>query len=64
MQEQLVNLLGRLKQHWTLLIVTHDASDLIEVADYCWRIQQGKIEQVDPTLFKVKRKQKILAEKW
>lgn len=64
MQEQLVNLLGRLKQHWTLLIVTHDASDLIEVADYCWRIQQGKIEQVDPNLFKVKRKQKILAEKW
>lgn len=64
MQEQLVNLLGRLKQHWTLLIVTHDASDLIEVADYCWRIQQGKIEQVDPTLFKAKYKQKILAEKW
>ena len=64
MRDQLVNLLNRLKQHWTLLVVTHDASDLIEIADCCWRIQGGKIEQVEPSLFKVKEKQKILVEKW
>ncbi len=64
MRDQLVNLLGRLKQHWTLLIVTHDASDLIEIADVCWRIQGGKIEEVEPSTFKVKQKYKILAEKW
>jgi energy-coupling factor transport system ATP-binding protein len=64
MRDQLVNLLKRLKQHWTLLIVTHDASDLIDIADCCWRIQQGKIEPVEPSLFKVLEKRKILAEKW
>lgn len=64
MRDQLVNLLNRLKQHWTLLVVTHDASDLIGIADCCWRIQGGKIEQVESSLFKVKEKQRILAEKW
>jgi len=64
MRDQLVNLLSKLKQHWTLLIVTHDASDLIEIADHCWRIQGGKIEEVEPTVFKLKQKRKMLLEKW
>ncbi len=47
MKRQLVTLLSRLKQHWTLLIVTHDASDLIDIADNCWRLESGKITAVD-----------------
>lgn len=56
MKRQLVTLLSRLKQHWTLLIVTHDASDLIEIADNCWRLESGKISPVDADSLKdVKR---------
>lgn len=59
MKEQLVNLLTRLKQHWTLLIVTHDATDLIDIADYCWRIEGGKLESVNPDVFPAKSKPKL-----
>jgi energy-coupling factor transport system ATP-binding protein len=48
MRRQLVNLLAKLKQHWTLLVVSHDASELIEIADRCWTIGQGEITNVDP----------------
>ncbi|BAQ61638.1 iron(III)-transport ATP-binding protein sfuC [Geminocystis sp. NIES-3708] len=64
MKEQLVNLLSRLKQHWTLLIVTHDASDLVDIADNVWRIEEGKIELVNPDVFNLKEKQKISLDKW
>lgn len=64
MKEQLVNLLSRLKQHWTLLVVTHDASDLVDIADNCWRLESGKIESVNPDVFNVKKKQKISLDKW
>jgi energy-coupling factor transport system ATP-binding protein len=46
MRAQLVNLLAVLKQKWTLLVVTHDAGDLLAIADRCWSIQQGKIQTV------------------
>ena len=59
MKEQLVKLLTRLKQHWTLLVVTHDASDLIEVADYCWRIEGGILESVNPEIFSSQLKPKL-----
>ena len=58
MKEQLVNLLTRLKQHWTLLIVTHDATDLIDIADYCWRLEAGQLESVNPDAFQIKSKPK------
>lgn len=64
MKEQLVNLLSRLKQHWTLLVVTHDASDLFDIADNCWRIEGGKIESVNPDVFYVKEKRKISFDTW
>jgi energy-coupling factor transport system ATP-binding protein len=41
MRQQLVNLLAQLKQEWTLLIVTHDAGDLLAIADKCWQINGG-----------------------
>jgi energy-coupling factor transport system ATP-binding protein len=48
MRQQLVGLLARLKQEWTLLIVTHDAGDLLAIADKCWQIDRGKLQVVDP----------------
>lgn len=56
MKRQLVSLLSRLKQHWTLLIVTHDASDLIDIADYCWRIESGLITPVSADTLKSEKK--------
>lgn len=48
MRQQLVRLLAKLKDHWTLLVVTHDAGELIEIADRCWRIQEGCVAPVEP----------------
>ncbi|MGB2925263.1 MAG: ABC transporter ATP-binding protein [Limnothrix sp.] len=44
MRSQLAKLLAKLKEHWTLLIVTHDPDELEAIADRCWRIDHGKIE--------------------
>jgi energy-coupling factor transport system ATP-binding protein len=43
MRRQLVNLLATLKTHWSLLIVSHDAADLVDIADRCWTLQHGKL---------------------
>ncbi|ERT09451.1 ABC transporter family protein [Lyngbya aestuarii BL J] len=48
MRQQLVSLLVKLKTHWTLLIVTHDAADLIGVADQCWTLNHGDLQCLDP----------------
>jgi energy-coupling factor transport system ATP-binding protein len=45
MRQQLVNLLAQLKQQWTLLVVTHDAGDLLAIADKCWQIDRGKLTE-------------------
>ena len=45
MRQQLVNLLAQLKQQWTLLVVTHDAGDLLAIADKCWQIERGKLTE-------------------
>jgi len=47
MRRQLVSLLSKLKNHWTLLIVTHDASDLLSVADRFWTLDYGDLQEVD-----------------
>lgn len=47
-RQQLVSLLAKLKKDWTLLVVTHDAGDLLAIADQCWTIKQGQLESVDP----------------
>jgi len=41
MRRQLVNLLAKLKKDWTLLVVTHDAGDMLPIADYCWTLDHG-----------------------
>jgi energy-coupling factor transport system ATP-binding protein len=50
MRRQIAKLLGNLKQHWTLLVVSHDAGDLLPLADRCWKIDHGelKIVSLDP----------------
>jgi energy-coupling factor transport system ATP-binding protein len=54
MRQQLVALLAQLKQEWTLLIVTHDAGDLLAIADKCWQIDRGELTAVDPSSLVVK----------
>lgn len=48
MRRQLVNLLAKLKEHWSLLVVTHDAGDLLAIADHCWTLNHGILQPVDP----------------
>ncbi|MFB8791668.1 MAG: ABC transporter ATP-binding protein [Potamolinea sp.] len=55
MRRQLVNLLAKLKTHWSLLIVTHDAGDLLKIADRCWTINQGELKVVDPATLAAKQ---------
>ncbi|MGL4378607.1 MAG: ABC transporter ATP-binding protein [Microcoleaceae cyanobacterium] len=47
MRRQLVNLLKKLKEHWTLLVVTHDASDLLGIADRGWTLDHGVLQGID-----------------
>lgn len=54
MRRQLVSLLAKLKTHWSLLIVTHDAGDLLKIADRCWTINQGELKVVDPATLAAK----------
>jgi energy-coupling factor transport system ATP-binding protein len=48
MRQQVIQLLARLKQEWSLLVVTHDASDMVAIADRCWRLHQGELTAVEP----------------
>lgn len=49
MRQQLVNLLAKLKNHWTLFVVTHDAGDLLPIADRCWTLEAGILQSVEPS---------------
>jgi len=57
MRRQLVNLLAKLKNHWSLFVVTHDAGDLLSIADKCWIIERGELQSVDPAILKAKAEQ-------
>lgn len=48
MRRQLVSLLAKLKTHWSLLVVSHDAGELVEVADQCWTLKHGELMAVTP----------------
>ena len=43
MRRQLVALLAKLKTHWSLLVVSHDASELAEIADQAWALRHGEL---------------------
>ncbi|MBG1266771.1 ABC transporter ATP-binding protein [Nostoc sp. WHI] len=61
MRRQLVNLLAKLKQDWTLLVVTHDAGDMLAIADRCWTLNHGELESVDPKTLESKVKEPLPA---
>ncbi len=46
MRHQLAKLLGKLKKHWTLLVVTHDPGELMKIADRAWKIHQGQLTPI------------------
>ncbi len=48
MRRNLVMLLAKLKKHWSLLVVTHDAGDLLPIADCCWTLNHGELQSVEP----------------
>jgi energy-coupling factor transport system ATP-binding protein len=52
MRQQLVGLLAELKRDWSLLIVSHDAEDLLDIADHCWTINHGRLEPVEPAVLR------------
>lgn len=56
MRRQLAKLLAKLKQHWTLLIVSHDPGELLPIADCCWYINQGQLEIISP--------ERLQAQEW
>ncbi|MFN6462733.1 MAG: energy-coupling factor ABC transporter ATP-binding protein [Nostoc sp. DedVER02] len=59
MRRQLVSLLAKLKQDWTLLVVTHDAGDLLAIADRCWTLNHGELQSVDPKTLESKVKEPL-----
>lgn len=42
-RRQIVTLLKQLKENWSLLVVSHDANELMDLADRAWRLQQGAL---------------------
>lgn len=48
MRKQLINVLSNLKQDWSLLIVSHEPGEMVAIADRCWSLEQGVLQQVDP----------------
>ncbi|MFE4108320.1 ABC transporter ATP-binding protein [Almyronema epifaneia] len=48
MRQQLISLLAQLKQDWSLLVVTHDAAELVGLADRCWTLQNGELQSANP----------------
>jgi energy-coupling factor transport system ATP-binding protein len=47
MRQNLINLLKKLKEHWTLLVVTHDPEELLDIADRRWCIDHGLITPIN-----------------
>ncbi len=45
MRRQLVSLLAKLKNDWTLLVVTHDAGEMLAIADQCWTLNHGELHR-------------------
>lgn len=41
MRQQVISLLKELKQDWSLLIVSHDAGELMKLADRVWTLNHG-----------------------
>ncbi len=60
MRRQLVNLLAKLKEHWSLLVVSHDANEMVEIADQCWTLTQGELISVSAETLKQQSSSELL----
>jgi energy-coupling factor transport system ATP-binding protein len=60
MRQQLIALLSKLKADWSLLVVTHDPSELVEIADRCWTLNHGELCAVDPATLIAAKPQAIV----
>ena len=56
MRQQLIGLLAKLKAHWSLLVVSHDAGELADIADQCWTLNHGELTTVQPDELKKRAK--------
>ncbi len=61
MRRQLVNLLAKLKTHWSLLVVSHDASELVDIADQCWTLSHGELAAISPERLKASKNEPLIA---
>ncbi len=61
MRRQLVNLLAKLKTHWSLLVVSHDANDLVDIADQCWTLSHGELASANVEMLKSKVRTEVKA---
>ncbi|HEY9908254.1 MAG TPA: energy-coupling factor ABC transporter ATP-binding protein [Thermosynechococcaceae cyanobacterium] len=48
-RRQIIRLLAKLKTHWSLLVVSHDATELVDIADRCWTLSHGELASIDPS---------------
>jgi energy-coupling factor transport system ATP-binding protein len=48
MRQQVISRLAQLKQQWTLLVVSHEPGEMLEIADRCWTLDHGELTAVDP----------------
>ncbi|MBE9225701.1 energy-coupling factor ABC transporter ATP-binding protein [Phormidium sp. LEGE 05292] len=62
MRRQLVSLLAKLKNHLSLFVVTHDAGDLLAIADRCWTLNHGELIAVDPVKLRTENSKSRSAE--
>ena len=46
-RKQLVALLAKLKQNWSLLVVSHDPEELVGIADRGWRLNEGELRPLE-----------------
>ncbi|WP_008313542.1 ABC transporter ATP-binding protein [Leptolyngbya sp. PCC 6406] len=49
MRQQLITLLRQLKKEWSLLVVSHDTSELMGLADRVWQLHQGELIPLEKT---------------
>ncbi|MEM9153533.1 MAG: ABC transporter ATP-binding protein [Cyanobacteria bacterium P01_F01_bin.33] len=42
-RQQVIDLLAKLKHHWSILVVTHDPETFAKIADIKWRLEAGKL---------------------
>jgi len=45
MRRQIIDLIGKLKQEWTVLVVSHEPKEFMAIADDLWHLEGGILQQ-------------------